>query len=121
MKFTTTTLVAAALIGSAAAADHSVLFSEFKAKHAKTYATKDEENNRFEIFVKNLSVIEERNTAERAAGGSAVHGVTKFSDLLQEEFEQQFLTADVTQKTVGRTMLKDLAKPNDGSTDWTGE
>lgn len=38
------------------------------------------------VFASNLQLIEERNAAQVAAGYSAVHGVTRFSDLTQAEF-----------------------------------
>ena len=36
-------------------------------------------------------MIDDRNSAEIAAGGSSIHGVTKFADLSQEDFESNYL------------------------------
>jgi C1A family cysteine protease len=43
------------------------------------------------VFKANLLVHEERNRKEKLRGGSARHGVTIFSDLTQQEFEQRYL------------------------------
>lgn len=71
------------------AADHRAMFNSFKMKFKRNYNSMDEENNRFKNFVNNLAVIDARNKAERAAGGSAEHGVTKFSDLTDSEFRSR--------------------------------
>ena len=65
------------------------MFESFKNEYHKQYATMDEEVSRFNTFVANLAVIDSRNVAEAAAGGEAVHGITKFSDLSQQEFEDK--------------------------------
>lgn len=85
-KFYFATFLAAA-VKLTFAADSTVTvryaWEEFKRDHAKSYESAEEEEKRFGIFLKNLEVVKERNAAERAAGGSAVHGITKFSDLTQ--------------------------------------
>lgn len=55
------------------------------------YDTDDEEMVGFQNFQSFLSLIDERNTAEIANGGSSIHGITKFCDLTQTEFEKNFL------------------------------
>jgi hypothetical protein len=80
-----------------ASTDEAVLFAEFKSHFSKQYATTDEEATRFGVFVENLAVADARNRQEVAAGGSAVHGVTRFSDLTQGEFSGYFLTARPTE------------------------
>ncbi|XP_061350732.1 cysteine proteinase 15A-like [Gastrolobium bilobum] len=62
-------------------------FSTFKTKFGKTYATKEEHDYRFGIFKKNLI----RAKSHQKLDPSAVHGVTKFSDLTPSEFHRQFL------------------------------
>lgn len=62
-------------------------FSTFKAKFGKTYATKEEHDHRFRIFKNNLL----RAKSHQKLDPSAVHGVTKFSDLTPSEFSRQFL------------------------------
>ena len=62
------------------------LFDNFIVKFDKNYDDESEYLRRFEIFKKNLAVIDIRNADERATGGYAVHGVTKFADYTDEEF-----------------------------------
>ncbi|CAL0318991.1 unnamed protein product [Lupinus luteus] len=62
-------------------------FSTFKAKFGKSYATKEEHDYRFGVFKKNLL----RAKSHQKLDPSAVHGVTKFSDLTHSEFRRQFL------------------------------
>jgi hypothetical protein len=38
-----------------------------------------------------MKIIDERNEAEVAAGGSGVHGITKFMDMSEEEFNTAYL------------------------------
>jgi C1A family cysteine protease len=72
-----------------------------------------------------LDVINERNAAEIANGGEAVHGITRFTDLLQEEFNAQFTTADVSLKTPVSERLGGIYNETsnidaDSLVDWTG-
>lgn len=69
------------------------MWADYKLKWAKTYATVEEEALRFNIFVDNLQVVDERNERELQMGGNAVHGLTRFSDLTQNEFRNTFLTS----------------------------
>ncbi|KAL8466721.1 hypothetical protein ACS0TY_035686 [Phlomoides rotata] len=62
-------------------------FSLFKAKYGKTYATQEEHDHRFSVFKSNLRRAKRRQLLDP----SAVHGVTKFSDLTPSEFEKSYL------------------------------
>ncbi|KAE9600128.1 putative cathepsin F [Lupinus albus] len=62
-------------------------FTNFKSKFGKTYATEEEHNYRFGVFKSNLR----RANKHAKLDPSAVHGVTKFSDLTPKEFRRQFL------------------------------
>lgn len=66
-------------------ADHH--FSLFKSKFSKTYATQEEHDYRFRVFKANLRRAKRRQLLDP----TAVHGVTKFSDLTPSEFRRQFL------------------------------
>ena len=68
------------------------LWEAWKIKYMKTYLS-SQESIRFNNFVDNLKLIDERNNLEVKAGGSAFHDLTRFSDLSQSEFESQFLRA----------------------------
>ena len=80
----------------------------------------DLEQRRFAIFLQNLKLSDARNDAELKNGGSAVHGITKFSDLSQAEFESKFLTADVKLKSANRDVVTIDRAPDltSGVVDW---
>lgn len=121
-------IVALALLGSASASlFHNTtgvmreMFDGFKRDFAKSYASIAEDEARFEVFVENMKIADARNVAERIAGGSATHGITRFSDLTQEEFAARYLRSmpRVTTATVDNT-VKPLAPGVSASQDWTG-
>ena len=60
-------------------------FDEFIAKYEKVYGSESEYATRYEIFKKNLAVIDTRNAEEKASGGYAVHDINKFTDYSEEE------------------------------------
>ncbi|KAI8015911.1 Cysteine protease RD19A [Camellia lanceoleosa] len=66
-------------------ADHH--FSLFKTKYGKSYATQEEHDYRLGVFKSNLR----RAKRHQILDPSAVHGVTKFSDLTPAEFRRKFL------------------------------
>jgi C1A family cysteine protease len=109
---------AVADLSTASPASHKMMFESFKAQHTRSYKTQDEENTRFKTFVSNLAVIDARNHAERKAGGSAQHAVTKFSDISEEDFLKRlnYVKSNETAKFVA-------VAPHVGastSVDWTG-
>ena len=73
------------------------LFDLFLSSFQKSYNSTETEV-RFATFKRNLKLVDKRNKAETANGGSAIHGITKFSDLSEEEFKSQFLTAIATEE-----------------------
>jgi C1A family cysteine protease len=99
------------------------LWESFKQSHSKSYSTMTEELSRFQKFTENLAIIDQRNANELAAGGSAKHGITQFSDMSQAEFADIFLTLDVTKiPSSNATEVTDV-KPYTGAAglvDWTG-
>jgi len=99
------------------------MWENFKRDYSREYATMDEENNRFQMFIQNLKSIDARNKEERTAGGNAVHGVTRFSDLSQAEFESHYLTSDPKMATGGATLdtTQGSVDMTAGLVDWTGK
>ena len=95
-------------------------WAAFKDEFRLEYGSDAEEQKRFQVFQKTLSLIEERNAAERAAGGSAQHGITRFADLSQEEFRARYLKT-VIPKDFQKKNLVSLKPVEAGtSADWTG-
>ena len=68
-----------------------MMFDQFKTDFAKKY-DESEEVTRFQNFVHTVRKIRERNAADKAKGGSAQHGITKFADLSADEFKARYLT-----------------------------
>merc|ERR1719453_2806514 len=94
------------------------MWESFKKEYGKQYDA-EEDASRFAIFVENLKVIDERNVNEKAAGGSAIHGITKFSDLSQEEFAKRYLTTVIPEGLKESMKKVSLKPPKSGATaDW---
>lgn len=86
------------------------------------YATAEEETVRFAAFIANLKLIDERNAAEVANGGKAVHGITQFADLTKEEFKARYLTSEPN-LDIGRPLIghiKPLPEGSEEVSDWRG-
>ena len=66
-------------------ADHH--FSLFKRRFGKSYGSQEEHHYRFSVFQANLR----RAKRHQELDPSAVHGVTQFSDMTPEEFQQNHL------------------------------
>jgi C1A family cysteine protease len=99
------------------------LWDNFKKEHNKLYETMDEENFRFAHFVTNLRMADERNAEELKSKGSAVHGITKFSDLSQAEFESRYLLSDPSMKSDKATLdtVERTVDTTAGLVDWSGK
>jgi len=99
------------------------LWEAFKAEFSKSYDTMENESRRFYLFLENLKASDSRNAAEVKAGGSAIHGITRFSDMSQSEFEAAMLTSDISMKTGGAEVMNINTLPNTaaGLVDWTGK
>lgn len=123
------TVVALAVLATASAKlyveDHVMqkgMWETYKREHNRLYSTMEEETQRFGFFLENLKTADLRNEAERRHGGSAVHGITKFSDLSQAEFESRYLSADVRMKSKPANVATDFKAPSAelGLVDWSG-
>jgi len=103
-------------------AQQKYMWEQFKTEFGKNYETMEEEMSRFSHFISNLKIADKRNMNEILAGGSAIHGITKFSDMSQEEFSLRFLRADMKLKTVDAPIadIKTPPKADMGLVDWTG-
>jgi hypothetical protein len=121
------TVLALALLSGASAklftldkATNEAMWNEFKTTYGKTYETQEEDQMRREIFLANLAIADERNSREAHAGGSAVHGITQFSDLSQDEFADRYLTAKKTGKSNASKAPRLPPATSTIDQDWTG-
>lgn len=112
---------AAGVSDESAEATTRLMFEEFMGKHGKTYSTQDEYNKRLEIFKENLRIIDERNQQEILNGGNGnEHGVTKFSDLSQSEFQSKNTKGYRKGSTSGAAYKTWKAATATTVRDWTG-
>jgi C1A family cysteine protease len=123
------TVVALAIVAGASAKlfseDHThqkYMWEAFKAEHNKAYSTMEEETQRFGFFLENLKMADQRTDAEMKNKGTAIHGITKFSDMSQAEFESRLLTSDPSMKGTADEVRSDFEAPNGsaGLKDWSG-
>lgn len=97
MIYQTLLFAATVAASSASAVDETpienlkMMFEQFKTDFNKKYHD-GEENHRFGNFVQTVRTIRERNAADKASGGSAMHGINKFADLSADEFKARYLT-----------------------------
>jgi len=93
------------------------MWNQFKADYNKAYSA-DEEEARFEIFVRNLAIIDERNAKD-----TATHGITRFADLSPAEFKAHFTNYEPSKKNLRTNVAKNIEPLVDGAgvkQDWTG-
>jgi len=112
--------VASARLYTEQSSHQKYLWENFKTEHGKSYETMEEEIKRFNFFLENLKVADLRNEAEAKNGGSAIHGITKFFDLSQSEFESIYLKADVSMKSNNAEVTEITTAPTTTLVDWTG-
>ena len=101
------------------------MWGTYKRDWNKVYATAEEDERRFSNFISNLKLAAERNEAERAVNGTAMYGITKFSDMSMEEFRAHFLKSDPALKKGKGIKVKVEALPaatlaKNEFIDWTG-
>jgi len=85
--FSKLVVLALALGVSVAAADVRSDFESFKKLYSRTYSSQEEEDERFQIFARNMETAA-RLTAEEK---TATYGATKYADMTEAEFKQVFL------------------------------
>nr|XP_020451255.1 cathepsin F-like [Monopterus albus] len=92
-------------------------FKEFMVKYKKVYSSQEEADRRLRIFHENLKIAEKLQALDQ---GSAEYGVTKFSDLTDEEFRSTYLNPLLSQWTLYRPMkpASPARGPAPASFDW---
>ncbi|XP_075401439.1 cathepsin F [Tenrec ecaudatus] len=90
------------------------IFKNFATTYNRTYATKEESNWRMSVFTNNMIRAQKIQSLDR---GTAKYGVTKFSDLTEEEFRTIYLNP-LLREDSGRK-LRRAKMPNDPAPpDW---
>ncbi|XP_034454967.1 cathepsin F [Hippoglossus hippoglossus] len=92
-------------------------FKEFMVKYNKVYSSQEDVDRRLSIFHENLKTAEKLQSLDQ---GSAEYGVTKFSDLTEEEFRSTHLNPLLSQWNLHRPMkpASPAQGPAPASWDW---
>ncbi|KAI5623683.1 cathepsin F isoform X1 [Silurus asotus] len=88
-------------------------FKDFMVKFNRTYSSQEEAEKRLRIFQQNLKTAQ---TLQDLDQGTAEYGVTKFSDLTEDEFRMMYLNPMLSQWTLQKQM-KPAAPPNQAAPD----
>jgi len=120
--------IALAFLAASASADLTtaspesikMMFEAFIKDHQITYPTMEERMSRFAIFKENLKTIVARNRAERAAGGSAQHGITRFADLTEGEFSAKYFGYQASANANATVATVPAYTGSETLVDWTG-
>uniref|UniRef100_A0A8C7QX86 Cathepsin F n=1 Tax=Oncorhynchus mykiss TaxID=8022 RepID=A0A8C7QX86_ONCMY len=82
-------------------------FKEFMVRYNRTYSSQEEADRRLRVFHENLKTAEKLQSVDQ---GTAEYGVTKFSDLTEEEFRTLYLNPLLSQQNLQQSM-KPAAMP----------
>ncbi|VTJ51098.1 Hypothetical predicted protein [Marmota monax] len=92
------------------------LFKNFVATYNRTYETKEEAKWRMSVFVRNMVRAQKIQALDR---GTAQYGVTKFSDLTEEEFNTIYLNPLLKEESIKKMQLtKTVSDPAPPEWDW---
>lgn len=94
-------------------------FYGLQVEYDKTYKNDNVEKERFKIFKKFLSLVDDRNDAEARNGGTALHGITQFADLTQNEFVSTYL--GYIDRTDGNSRALEAEAPEDIEVFWSSD
>lgn len=92
-------------------------FLQFQKTYGKSY-TDAEFPERLAIFTANLEKANKLNAQQLLTGGEAVHGVTKFMDLSQEEFRRRYTNYVPDNSTAARPIMKYDTENLANAIDW---
>jgi C1A family cysteine protease len=113
---------ASAVFYSASLETQKYMWEDFKEEYNRVYSTMEDETAHYNVFLANLQTIDQNNMAEAAAGGTAVYGINKFTDMSPEEFKRRYLNY-VPSPMENRTFaeISDLPQGVEVLVDWTGK
>ncbi|KAB5571421.1 hypothetical protein PHYPO_G00224790 [Pangasianodon hypophthalmus] len=92
-------------------------FKDFMVKYNRTYTSQEEAEKRLRIFQENLKTAQ---TLQALDQGTAEYGVTKFSDLTEDEFRMMYLNPMLSQWSLQKQMklAVPVSKAAPDSWDW---
>lgn len=80
------------IFGEVSDENKEYIFNLYSKKYSKNYFGDEEYKTRLSTFKSTLDLIDVKNSNERLAGGSARHGVTKYSDMSASELKSKLLS-----------------------------
>merc|ERR1711871_619354 len=118
-----TLLLLAAIVGVTAAgllgdSEYESLFTQFKADHAKEYASTEEHSARFSVFKDNVDFIMSHNSRSEEHGFTV--GINQFADMTRQEFKKTMLTYQAERKQANNVVTFDTSS-NPSSVDWVSK
>jgi len=97
-------------------ASQKFMWNQYKQDFGKKYEDKVDAE-RFLVFLENLIIIDQRNAAEV----NKVHGITKFADISQTDFENKYNQARKPGLRTTSNVLKSVPSTTSSTfADWTG-
>lgn len=114
--------MASAVLYTADPTHQKHMWETYKTEYHKQYVTVEEEETKFKVFLDNLKIADQRTEAERKNGGTAIHGINKFSDMSKEEFKRTYLNLKVPENKVkmNTVTIDRKVDATAGLVDWTG-
>ena len=101
------------------------IFNLYSKKYSKNYLSDEEYTARLSTFKTTLDLIDVKNSNERLSGGSARHGVTKYSDMSASELKSTILSGRKqntgTDRLRGEALFLSISpySGSESSRDWT--
>jgi len=109
--------VATAATAASISPEVMTAFENFQVKFNKKYSD-SEFAKRVAIFAENFEKVQVLNKEHMVAGGDAVHGITRFSDMSAEEFKAAYLSGYVPSTTNTTRVTPKFSAPLAASVDW---
>uniref|UniRef100_A0A4W4G083 Cathepsin F n=1 Tax=Electrophorus electricus TaxID=8005 RepID=A0A4W4G083_ELEEL len=90
-------------------------FKEFMFTYNRTYSSQEEAEKRLRIFQQNLKTAKKLQSLDQ---GTAEYGVTKFSDLTEDEFRMMYLNPMLSQWSLQRKMKPAVPANRSSPSSW---
>ncbi|XP_030648672.1 cathepsin F [Chanos chanos] len=90
-------------------------FKDFMVKYNRTYSSQEEAEKRLRIFQENMKTAQTLQSLEQ---GSAEYGITKFSDLTEDEFRMMYLNPLISQWSLQKPMKPASPSRNPAPDSW---
>lgn len=93
-------------------------FAQFEAKFNKVYASAEEREMRVKVFLSTLERVVADNQALTAEGKDAIHGITQFADMTEDEFLAKIVGNKMVPASTNATVATPTKKATASAFDW---